>query len=316
MGLSGFGWPGGGWPGRAHLFILGRMSLLPQGRARRWAGFAVGLLVMGVVVDATLIEPNWIEVVRSVEHLPMFRSVAPDLTLVHISDIHVGSLGYRERRAIDIINDAHPDLIILSGDLVRGRNHPRDLEIFLGSLRSRFGKFLVWGNHDYRDGVPGTWGPDVVRRAGFTLLRNSNSAIAYPGGRIVIAGLDDLVTGHDNLRLAMTRVSRSDACILVTHSPEIVRNLGNWDIDLVLAGHTHGGQVRLPLVGALWVPFGTRDHLEGWFDVPSGVRLHVSRGLGWSWLPARFLCRPTIDIITLRAGPPPGGRAQTIVGQS
>jgi len=285
-------------------------------RARRWALYAAGLVGLGAAVDATLIEPNWIEVVRSVEYLAMLPTVAPDLTLVHLSDIHIGSIGYRERRAIDIINDAQPDIIILSGDLVRGGDRPRDLQTFLGSLRARYGKFLVWGNHDYRDGVPGTWGPEVVEHAGFTLLRNSSRAVIYRGGKIVIAGLDDPITGHDNLRLAMTRVSRRDPCILVSHTPEVVRSLGNWDIDLVLAGHTHGGQVRLPLAGALWVPFGTRDYLEGWFDVPPDVRLHVSRGLGWSWLPVRFLCRPTIDIVTLRAGRRPGRGARTIIGQS
>jgi len=290
--------------------------LPPRSLAKRWALYAAVLLALGAAVDGTLIEPNWIEVVRTVERLSMLRPFAPDLTLVHISDIHIGSFGYRERRAIEIINDAQADIIVLSGDLVRGPDRARDLETFLGSLHARYGRFLVWGNHDYWDGVPGTWGPEVVQRAGFTLLRNSSRAINYPGGKIVIAGLDDPITGHDNLRLAMTRVSRRDACILVSHTPEVVRSLGNWDIDLVLAGHTHGGQVRLPFVGALWVPFGTRDHLEGWFDVPPGVRLHVSRGLGWSWLPVRFFCRPTIDIITLRAGGQPGRSARSIVGQS
>ncbi len=269
-----------------------------------------------MVVDATLVEPNWIEVVRSVEYLPMIRPIAPDLTLVHISDIHIASLGYRERRAIEIIDDAHPDIIVISGDLVRGHDHREELRSFLGALRARYGKFVVWGNHDYRDRVPGTWGPEVVESAGFTLLRNSSRTILYPGGKIVIAGLDDPVTGHDNLRLAMARVSRSDACILVAHSPDVVRDLGNWDIDLVLAGHTHGGQVRLPIVGALYIPYASRDHQQGWFDVARDVRLHVSRGLGWSWLPVRFLCRPTIDVITLRAGAPPGKRARSIIGQS
>jgi predicted MPP superfamily phosphohydrolase len=292
------------------------MPFLTQSRAARWGMLGAGILLCGMAVDATLVEPSWIEVIRSLEYLPMIRPLAPDLTLVHISDIHIAALGYRERRAIEIINDAHPDLIVISGDLVRGGDHPEELRSFLGALRSRYGKFLVWGNHDYRDQVPETWGPDVVERAGFTLLRNSSRSIVYPGGRIVIAGIDDPVTGHDNLRLAMAQVSRKDACILVAHSPDIVRNLGNWDIDLVLAGHTHGGQVRLPVVGALYIPYATRDYQQGWFDVPRDVRLHVSRGLGWSWLPVRFLCRPTIDIITLRAGAAPGKRARSIIGQS
>ena len=304
------------WPGRGIPFILVGMSFLPQSRAGRWGMLGAGVLLCGIAMDATLVEPSWIEVVRSVEYLPMIRPLAPDLTLVHISDIHIASLGYRERRAIEIIDDAHPDIIVISGDLVRGPDHPEELRSFLGALRSRYGKFLVWGNHDYWNRVPGTWGPEIVESAGFTLLRNSSRTIVYPGGKIVIAGLDDPVTGRDNLRLAMARVTRSDACILVAHTPDIVRNLGNWDIDLVLAGHTHGGQVRLPIVGALSIPCASRDHQDGWYDVPRDVRLHVSRGLGWSWLPVRFLCRPTIDIITLRAGTAPGKGARSIIGQS
>lgn len=292
------------------------MRLLPGSRAKKWTLAAAGLAILGAAAYGSLVEPNWIETVRTVEFLPMVRPSAPDLTLVHLSDIHIGALGKRERRAIDIINGARPDIIILSGDLVHNGDRPRELEAFLGSLRARYGKFVVWGNHDYSYRVPLTWGPDVVKRAGFTLLCNSSSAITYPGGRIVVAGLDDAITGHDNLRLAMTRVSRKDACILVTHTPEVVSNLGNWDIDIVLAGHTHGGQVRLPIFGALWVPLGTRDYLEGWFDVPPDVRLHVCRGLGWSWLPIRFFCRPAIDVITLRAGRKPGKSARSIVGES
>jgi uncharacterized protein len=292
------------------------MRILPGTRSGRWTLLGAFVLATGISTDATLVEPNWIEVVRSLEYLPMIRPYAPDLTLVHLSDIHVASLGYRERRAVDIINSARPDIIVISGDLVRGGEHPAELEAFLGALRSRYGKFLVWGNHDYFDGVPGTWGPGVVQRAGFTLLRNSSKTIVYPGGKIVIAGVDDPVTGHDNLRLAMTRVSRKDACILVSHTPDIVRSLGNWDIDMVLAGHTHGGQVRLPFIGALWIPYASREHQQGWFDVPHDVRLHVSRGLGWSWLPIRFLCRPTIDIITLRAGTAPGKATRTLIGKS
>lgn len=305
------------WPwGRATPIFVG-MESGPRGRGGRRLLLAAGLAAVGAGVYAVVIEPGWIEVVRSVEYMPMLRPGAPDLTLVHLSDIHVGSIGRRERRAIGIVNTARPDVIIISGDLVRGGGRPDALESFLSALHARQGKYLVWGNHDYWDGVPTTWGPEAVRRAGFKLLRNSSQTIRHAGGRIVIAGLDDPITGHDSLKLAMARVSRRDACILVTHSPEVVRSLGNWDIDLVLAGHTHGGQVRLPWIGALWVPFGTTDHIDGWFEVDPGVRLHVSRGLGWSWLPVRFLCRPAIDLITLRSGLPPGrvGR-KSIIGRS
>ncbi|MBI4169804.1 MAG: metallophosphoesterase [Acidobacteria bacterium] len=260
-----------------------------------------------LMIDAFLVEPDWIEVHRSVEFIPAMPASQPDLTIVHLSDLHVGRFGLRERRALAMVNDARPDLILVSGDLTRRGATPADLERFLGALRSRYGNFAVWGSHDHRDGVATGWGPESLERAGFTLLRNSSVRLPRAAGRIHVAGLDDPASGHDNLSRAMARVPRRDVCILLSHTPEIVRYLGNWDIDLVFAGRTHGGQVRLPLLGAIWVPPGTRGFLEGWYDAGPGVRLHVSRGLGWSFLPARLLCRPRIDRITLRGGTGPGG---------
>jgi len=270
-----------------------------------------------MAVDAFLVEPDWIELRRSIEYVPALSATAPDLTVVHLSDPHIVRFGARERRAVALINAARPDLILVSGDLTKRGARPEDLEAFLSGLRSRYGNFAVFGNHDYWDRSATTWGPETVRRAGFTLLRNSNRRIGYPGGPIVIAGLDDPVTGHDSLRQAMQGVRRLDLCILLAHSPEVTHDLGNWDIDIVLAGHTHGGQVRLPWIGALYVPQGTRGTVEGWFDVKGGARLHVSQGLGWSAFPVRFFCRPRIDVITLRGGQPPGTRPpRAIVGRS
>jgi len=263
---------------------------------------------LGIAVDAILIEPDWIEVIRTVEYVPGLRPTAPDLVLIHLSDLHVVRLGVRERRAIARINDAHPDLIVISGDLTRFGTRREDLEEFLGALHARYGIFAVWGNHDHWNGTAETWGPSALARAGVTLLRNENQIVHVPGGPIVVAGLDDPVTGHDNLKAAMGGVARSAVCLLLSHTPEIVRDLGNWDIDLVFAGHTHGGQVRLPGLGALVVPHGTRPYVEGWFDVRGDARLHVSQGLGWSMIPVRFFCRPRIDVISLRGGVAPVSR--------
>lgn len=282
---------------------------------------ALGVFILAgavIAIDALLVEPYWIEVRRPVEYLPSMRPGVADLTVVHLSDLHIRGLGSRERRAIDLINASRPDLVLISGDLTGRGCRPGDLQVFLGALQSRHGKFLVWGNHDYYGEAPAAdWGPSAVRRGGFTLLSNESRVVDVPGIRLRIAGIDDPVTGRDNLRAAMSRVARRDLCMLLSHSPEIVRRLGNWDVDMVFAGHTHGGQIRLPGIGPLWLPYGTRDYPEGWFTVQGNARLHVSPGLGWSYLPARFLCRPRIDVITLRGGLPPGTRLRRVaVGRS
>jgi hypothetical protein len=313
--------PADGEAARPGTAAAGARPAWPPGLWTRARSVALGVwLVAGAALaaDAFLLEPGWIEVRRWVEYQPAIRASAADLTLVHLSDLHLRALGSRERRAIELVNASRPDLILISGDLTGGGCRPADLQSFLGALRSRHGKFLVWGNHDYgRDAPAESWGPAAVRRGGFTLLRNDSRSIDVPGARLRVAGIDDPVTGRDNLRAAMRRVARRDVCILLSHSPEIVGRLGNWDVDLVLAGHTHGGQIRMPGLGPLWVPFGTRDYVEGWFTVQGNARLHVSRGVGWSYLPARFLCRPRIDVITLRGGHPPGTRVRRgAVGRS
>jgi predicted MPP superfamily phosphohydrolase len=290
---------------------------IPSNRLPSWPLLAAALSLLSgslIAVDAFLVEPDDVEVGHSVEYVPAWNSSAPDLTLVHLSDIHVESVGRRERRAIEAVNSAGADLIVISGDLVRTGSHPEALREFLSALRARRGRFAVFGNHDHDSGIAGTWGPGVVAQSGFTLLENDSRRITTPSGTILIAGIDDPVTGHDSLRRAMMAVARRELSILVAHSPEIVGDLGNWDIDLVLAGHTHGGQVRLPIFGAPLVPAGTRPYVEGWFDVDGGARLHVSRGLGWCGIPIRFLCRPRVDVITLRGGAPPRGRARIATG--
>ncbi len=288
--------------------------------ARRLRAPTIALCALSacaLVVDALLVEPDWIEVRRSIEYVPALGPNAADLTVVHLSDPHVARIGKRERSAVALINAARPDLILISGDLTLRGARAADLEAFLSALRSRYGNFAVFGNHDYWDRAATTWGPEAVRLSGFTLLRNSSRRVLCPAGRIVVAGVDDPVTGHDSLRQAMRGVTRRDVCILLSHSPEIAQDLGNWDIDIVLAGHTHGGQVRLPWIGALYVPPGTRDTIEGWFDVRGGARLHVSQGLGWSGFPVRFFCRPRLDVITLRGGRPPDARpSRSVIGQS
>ena len=271
------------------------------------AGLLAGCLMSGSVllVDALWVEPSWIEVTHHVEYVAAWRRSAPDVVLVHLSDPHVEGEGAREAEALGRIVACRPDVIAITGDLVREGRDPLALERFLAGLPARGRKFAVWGNHDHVSGFAGPAGRALLARAGVTLLQNAHRQIDTPAGPLVVAGVDDPSSGLDNLSRALQGVAREDLTLLLSHSPEIAGALGNRDVDLMLSGHTHGGQVRLPFLGAVLLPPGTRPFEEGWFDVDGGARLHVSRGLGWSVLPVRFLCRPRIDVITLRGGAPP-----------
>jgi predicted MPP superfamily phosphohydrolase len=271
------------------------------------AGLLAACLLSGAVllVDALWVEPDWIEVTHHLEYVAAWRRSAPDLVLVHVSDPHVERMGRRERRAIEQIAACRPDVIAITGDLVRGARDPESLARFLAALTARRGTFAVWGSHDHRSGLASPRGEALLRSAGVVLLDNAHRRIATPSGPLVIAGVDDPSSGADNLGRALKGVAREDLTILLSHSPEIAGALGNHDVDLMLSGPTHGGQVRLPFLGAILTPPGTRGFEDGWFDADGGARLHVSRGLGWSGLPLRFLCRPRLDVITLRGGAPP-----------
>jgi predicted MPP superfamily phosphohydrolase len=269
-------------------------------------GIAAACLVSGTVllVDAAIVEPDWVEVTHHLEYVPSLRRSVPDLVVVHLSDPHVERMGRRERLALERIAACRPDLVAVTGDLVRGGSNLEALEAFLAALPERR-TFVVWGNHDHASGLAGPAGRALLQRAGVVLLDNAHRRIATAAGPVVVAGVDDPSIGLDNLARALAGVARGDLTVLLSHSPEIAGALGNRDVDLMLSGHTHGGQVRLPLLGAILLPDGTRLFEDGWFDADGGARLHVSRGLGWSGLPVRFLCRPRIDVITLRGGAPP-----------
>jgi len=305
--LSCAGRRGGGvtprWPTGFRILIF-RAAMRANG-AGVIAGLAAGCLLSGAVllVDALLVEPDRIEVTHHVEYVAAWRRSAPDVVLVQLSDPHVEAQGEREAGALDRIVAARPDIVAITGNLVRGGGDLRALERFLAALPAAGRKFAVWGNDDHESGLAGPAGRALFARAGVTLLENDHRRITTPAGPLVVAGVDDPSSGLDNLAHSLQGVAREDVTLLLSHSPEIAGALGNRDVDLMLAGH--GGQVRLPFLGAILLPPGTRLFQDGWFDVDGGARLHVSRGLGWSGLPLRFLGRPCIDVITLRGGPPP-----------
>jgi predicted MPP superfamily phosphohydrolase len=165
----------------------------------------------------------------------------------------------------------------------------------------------VLGNHDYWSAGREPIANDVVRlenalaETGVTVLRNS--AVLACDGRIYVAGVDDPVTDLDDAGAALANVPPDAACILLAHSPDILRRLAGHRPTLVLAGHTHGGQVRLPVLGPVFNVTSLPRRLSMGYHVHEGVPLFVSRGVGYSGLDLRFRCRPQVALLQLRASP-------------
>lgn len=255
-----------------------------RGRRAIAAAVATGLALM---IDAFAIEPRWLEVTAHGDGA---------LTVAHLSDLHITGEGALERRVLDAVSAASPDLIVITGDSVTdGRFDAAPVTRTLSALvaqRPRLGVFAVPGNHEDWVG-PGAL--EAIRAAGVTLL--DDRSVTLEGGRLALHGLSRARPGQ---------VQTPGLDIVLCHYPAVLPLVARADVELVLVGHTHGGQVRLPLVGALALPFDSGGFDAGWFE-RAGTRMYVSRGVGTSILPIRFLCRPEVAIHRLALPPEPAG---------
>ena len=268
----------------------------PRRRKRyRWSLSLIILLGTAAGVDALLIEPYWIEVT----HHEIRGTVATPLKIAHLSDIHAYGFGRRERRVLEVLAEEQPDIILITGDSP-GRwlgapsgNYSGAKEVY-ERLHAPLGVWFVHGN--WENALPMRNERTFYDSVGVHLLLNSNGE-ARPG--VWIAGLDDPYTGTAKPDAALAGIPPGVYTILLFHSPGYFSHVVGR-VNLCLAGHTHGGQVRLPFVNtALWLPRGSGHFLEGWYE-DEGTKMYVSRGIGTSLLPIRFFCRPEIDFITVR----------------
>ena len=272
---------------------------------------APGLLAGGLGGVYTLYEAKRPEVSRvelALRHLP---AAFDGLTVAFLSDTHHGPyvpLSYLAE-VVEMTNALRPDVVLLGGDYVQRRKglrrfrRARNEEIIngigvLGALRAPEGRFAVLGNHDYRTN------PALIRSTlvanDFTDLTNAGVSLQRGDARLWIAGVDDSRTGQPRLGLALAGVGPEDACLLLTHNPDYVEYIRDPRVDLVLSGHTHGGQVYLPFYGAPITSssFGQK-YRAGLVQAPR-ARVYVSRGIGTISLPVRFCCPPEIVLLTLR----------------
>lgn len=180
----------------------------------------------------------------------------------------------------------------MTGDTVSspcGEPAARAATELLAGLEAPLGVFACPGNHE---DWAGPVGDRVYDDAGVPLLHGPDRTRELLGGRLVLHGVR---TARDELPSG-----RPDATdVLLCHYPVVLERAAAAGMDLVLAGHSHGGQVRLPVWGALWLPFDTGPYEQGWF-AEGETRMFVSRGVGTSMAPVRFLCRPEVALIELR----------------
>jgi uncharacterized protein len=233
--------------------------------------------------------------------LPLRRLPAAldGLRIGHITDTHLGLPQATENLewAISELERERPDVIAITGDVVGLRSGIAELPRLLGRLHAPLGVYAVPGNHDYWEGLS-----DVaagLSLAGVVLLMNQNQRLGWNGADFWIAGVDDIWDGRPDFVAARRGVPDDGFTVLLAHSPDIADNAAAHRFDIQISGHSHGGHMRLPLLGPFAAPrFGER-YVMGHYSVDD-MPVYVSRGLGG--VPMRFLCPPEATIFTLRRG--------------
>lgn len=239
----------------------------------------------------------------TVEHHQIYLRRLPreldGFRIVQLSDIHHSPFTSREQieRAVETANSLQPDIVALTGDYIsKERNYAAPCAELLGTLRARHGVYAVLGNHDHwTDAALIT---DLFRAEGITMLVNQGMRFENKGASFWLAGVDDTMVGLEDLPLALAGSSLEEFKLLLAHNPIILRRAARAGVDLVLSGHTHGGQVSLRSEkNAAGRP--RRRLLKG-LARQGETQIYVTRGLGTVVLPVRFGCPPEVSLLELR----------------
>jgi predicted MPP superfamily phosphohydrolase len=277
-----------GWRGRRRV---------AQRRATPLRTIASGLAQLA---RAAFAEPYQLAVERHAVGLRRLPPGMDGLRVVHLSDIHHSPFTGREQveRAVEVANSLQPDIVALTGDYVsHEREYVAPCAELLGRLRARAGVYAVLGNHD--NWVDAALITDLFRAEGINVLVNEGFRFEHRGASFWLAGVNDTMVGLEDLPLALAGSGADEMKLLLAHNPVILRRAARAGVDLVLSGHTHGGQVtwRSERDAAGRV---RRRILRG-LGRRGRTQIYVTRGIGTVVLPVRYGCRPEVTLLQLRS---------------
>lgn len=277
-----------------------------------------------------MIEPSWIELTHITVPIPGLKPQFVGFRIAHVSDIHVGTYISQKQlqEVIGLVNSQNADLIVHTGDFVGVRKNREYYNAWkatrrwntvahlsgaedlykacipaLATMRSKYGAIAVLGNHEHWADV------DLARKYlkdySIKLLENSSQLITIGDASLNFAGVGDLWEGEQDLDAAYAGSPDSFEAprIVLSHNPDFAdsRQVGRNKVALMLSGHTHGGQVTIPGIGAPLVPISNKRYIKGLVDTDWG-KIFISKGVGCTTPPIRLFTRPEIAILELTAG--------------
>jgi len=263
----------------------------------------VFLLVAFVILDAFIIEPYWIKVRNVKIPVSVAHHDLAGLRIAHISDFQLNQpeIGLREKRVKKLIKKLKPDLIVVTGDMIEGYVSYTAMLNFLSELPSRFGLYAVPGNWEHWGSINLREMSQDFKNKGMTLLVNEVALLRLEEfGEMDLLGIDNRTFGYGPaLEQVLPQTNRERFRLLLAHAPIVFPLAAKEDIPLTLAGHTQGGQIRLPFVGPLRraIP-GISGYFYGLYQEEDSL-MYVTSGIGMSTIPIRFFCRPEVALIQL-----------------
>lgn len=327
--------PGPTIPPFSHLSLLNSQKHKP-GRSPVVKALTFAAAAAAAGTGYMLFEAQWLRLRRMTLPVPGLPASMEGLKLLHLSDLHAGAPGPGRlaiSKLVEASRRAQPDIVLFTGDMTDKQKDVRPYLGLLAKIEARHGKFAVLGNHDH--GQRKTVFQDLMRRltgqtggggraqvvyenvehtvnlnrrllakAGIRLLENECRLVSLDGrrGSVQVCGIDDLQYGYADLEGMMARVDRAAPLrILLSHSPNAADCISGDEFQLLLAGHTHGGQICVPKPGGkILLSTSGAGYAVGVYRLPK-LTMHVSPGVGTTLLPFRFLSRPEATLLTLTA---------------
>jgi predicted MPP superfamily phosphohydrolase len=280
----------------------------PPTTRRKFIRVAATAGVAVLAADTTLIEPNHPRIVRQEIALRRWPDRLEGFTIALLSDFHYDRYFsvHPLRASIDIINDLHPELIVLTGDFVsvpyfgnraKAASAAEPCAQLLRKMKAPYGLWAVMGNHDALTDSHRI--ADSLGSVGIQVLDNRSVPIEGNGTRFWLSGVDDVLEGNADVDAALHSIPANESVILLAHEPDYADYVARYPVDLQLSGHSHGGQVRVPFVGPLWLPDLGKRYVWGLYKI-GRLTLYTNPGLGTVGAPVRMNCPPEITFLTVR----------------
>lgn len=280
-----------------------RTSKKTKKKTKRILLSIIGLFILLIIalpfyawkVEPFLVHVNHVELGKKNERTP--------LNVVQISDLQVSEYFETNRldKVIEKVNAQNPDILLFTGDLFDNYSkYPEQMAPMIEKLKAfkaNIGKYAVWGNHDYGGGAVRVY-EDVMSAGGFVVLRNQGETLTLSDGRqVFLGGLDDSLLGNPSVSDTLAYRQNYDYAITMTHEPDVADAFIGTDTQLVLAGHSHGGQV--------WIPFYpiknvlAEKYTRGLYQLDAITQLYVNTGIGTTSIHARFGVIPEVTQFTI-----------------